>query len=174
MKTQVLFVALLLAVTAPVFAATQQSPKQIVAALYKPYIEATNAEKSGHKSAEKINPTPGALDLIFPNASKALQAAIRKDHECEQREQGICNIDFDIIINAQDWDITKVTLKEDVKNQLPVVEADFLNGTQQKVSYFFVRENDEWKIDDVEAIRYKKNGKIERKYELKKSLEAPL
>jgi Protein of unknown function (DUF3828) len=164
MRILISFAAVLVALsvsTISILAVPQTSPKQIVEALYKPYLADPHAEKSG---------SPGALDLILPYASKSLQSAIHKNEECERREQGICNIDFDIIINAQDWDLSNFTHQKETKNQLPVVRAIFSNGGKNKVSYFFIREQGDWRIDDVEAIRYKHNGAIEYKYKLKKEL----
>ncbi len=60
------FVFAIVASSYPVVAAAQNSPKQIVEALYKPYLADPHAEKTGETSA---------LDLILPYASKSLRSA---------------------------------------------------------------------------------------------------
>ncbi|MBO9666066.1 MAG: hypothetical protein J7501_04575, partial [Bdellovibrio sp.] len=113
---------------------------------------------------------PSALDLILPYASKSLKSAIQKNAECERREQGICAIDFDIIINGQDWNLSRFDLSNGVKNSLPVVSATFYNGGRNKVNYFFVNEKGTWKIDEIEAIHYNADGSVESRFKLKQEL----
>jgi len=163
MRLLILVVCLLLSYTDAALAAVSTSPKQIVETLYKPYLDDPHAQKLGG---------PGALDLILPYASQSLKAAIHRNEECERREQGICYIDFDIIINAQDWNLSNFALHEDTKNSLPIINATFINGGKNKVTYFFVREHDDWKIDEIEAIRYNADGTVENGYKLKQGLNA--
>jgi hypothetical protein len=151
MRNLVFALCLLLTSNATLAASTAASPKQIVQGLYKPYV--TNPDQLGG---------PSALELILPYASKSLKKAILKEEECQRRTQEICTIDFDIIINGQDWDISKLTITEGTKNSLPVVSATFLNfSTKNKVIYSFVREKGVLKIDDVETISYENGSKGE-------------
>ena len=137
------------------------SPKQIVNNLYKPYLADPHAENDH---------TPESLGAIYMDASSGLKQAIDKEKACEQREKGICNIDSDLIINAQDWDLSSFSLKENRQKNHSVVHAKFLNGGQNIVSYIFVQEKGQWKIDDVEAVRFKENGQIDFRYKLKQTL----
>ncbi len=152
---------MLLANSVSILAADETSPRQIVEALYKPYLADLHAKKPTGSSA---------LDLILPYASKSLQTAIQKNQECEQHTHEICNIDFDIIINAQDWDLSNFAIQEESQKSLPIVSAIFSNGEKNKVSYFFVHEENAWKIDDIVAILYKRDGAIDYRYTLKKEL----
>ena len=139
------------------------SPKDIVENLYAPYLADPHAEQTDG---------PSALDAIRSKASKTLKHAIHRNDVCERREQGVCNIDFDIIIDAQDWDISHfaVTDGEDQATGLPVVTARFTNGYPREVRYYFISEEGAWKIDDVQASQHDKRGKITRFYQLKSEL----
>jgi len=163
MRFKILFAALIMSFGTTNQALAQESPKQIVGQLYSSYLADPHAEKPSNV---------GALDLILPYASKGLQTAIHKNEACEKREQGICNIDFDIIINTQDWNLSDFRLIEDTnsKNHSPIIRANFSNGGKNQVSYFFVQEQGDWKIDEVEAIRYKPSGKIDYRFKLKENL----
>lgn len=110
--------------------------------------------------------------MILPYASKPLRSAILRNEECERRSKGICYIDFDVIINGQAWSLSELHLTDetDAKTHGPVVRANFINFNKQRVSYFFVQENKTWKIDDVETEDYKKDGKAEAPFYLKKQL----
>lgn len=125
-------------------AAAADSPRQIVDALYAPYLHAPPSDSVQ---------TPDPLDSIATFASDSLGKAIQKNRACEEREEGICAIDFDILICGQDWDIThfRSTLSGD-KTAKPIVRATFDNmGQPASVSFLFIRESGTWRIDDVIA-----------------------
>ncbi len=140
-----------------------QNPKEIVLELYQSYLKNSRIEPRG---------APEALDLIFPKATISLGQAINREKACGVREQGFCNISADIIIDGHDWNISEFLLSEQIVNSnRRVVSASFLNlGAKTKVIYFFIKEQGEWKIDEVEAIRLKSNGITDHKWALKESL----
>jgi len=135
-----------------------QLPLQIVQELYKPYLDDPHAEKSN---------SPNALSLIEPHASTSLKTDIEKEQNCQKQEAGICDLDFDIIVNAQDWNISNFKLKEvflkpdDSRLTKPAIDATFMNGGKNLVRYVFVQENGTWKISDIETTRFNKGGKVE-------------
>ncbi len=142
------------------FAAGVSSPTQIVQNLYKPYLS-----NSSH--------APSALESILPYASQSLKAAILKNEECELRTHEICSIDFDIIVNGQDWQLSNLSVSGNEKVSAPAIQAKFLNfETKNKVIYYFIRENGNWKINEVEAISYKADGSVDYSVKLKHELNA--
>ena len=122
-------------------ASTADTPRQIVGALYAPYLRSDSPS------------IPSGLELIGANATNSLTKAIKKHDECQQREQGICDFDFDIIVCGQDWQLSQLRLSVANGNSPnPVVRAQFDNmGRPEVVRYFFVREGEKWKIDEVIA-----------------------
>lgn len=139
-------------------AETLSSPQQIVAALYVPYLS--------DPQAEKLSGTPNSLDAIAARASGSLRKAIQKERACERRE-GICHIDFDIIICGQDWDLSDFHLAASQD-----VTVKFRNGDQRAVvRYLFVKEDSAWKIDEVEATCFSgEEGAQPVPFRLKRSL----
>ena len=166
MKKIILYIICIFSLIGMSAFATPNAPKtplEIIQDLYQPYLDDPHAEKTN---------SPDALNLILLNASTSLKLAIEKEQACQKQEEGICGIDFDIIINAQDWDISNFKLKEinlkrdDILKNGPGVDATFVNGGKNLVRYSFVQENGEWKIENVQATRFNKAGKIEHFSEL--------
>lgn len=110
-----------------------------VRALYRPY------EKGG-------DDTPAATDLIRPMASKRLRALLDRDTACS-RKNGVCNLDFDVIVNGQDFKITHVQVSSaNPQGDKAAVLARFDNFDGKfETRYEFVRESGAWRLDDVEA-----------------------
>lgn len=161
MRKSVLFITFIFTLTgyAAIAAPNEtKTPLQIVQQLYQPYLDDPNAEKSD---------SPDALSLIIPHASPSLKTAIEKEQTCQKQEGGLCGVDFDIIVNAQDWSISHFKLKEiflkpdDARTTKPAIDATFINGGKNLVRYSFVEENGQWKIDDIQTTRFNKSGKIE-------------
>lgn len=139
------------------------TPLKMVSDLYAPYLKDPHAESQ--------ESPPNELDAILKQASKNLSLAIHKNDDCERRAKGPCNIDFDIVIDGQDWDLSDLSFEEkELPNEKYVVDANFLNGTRSKVSYLFIRERNRWKIDDVIATRYKADGQVDFVFPLKQKL----
>lgn len=138
------------------------TPMEVVASFYKPYLPDSHVEYQN---------IPESLSTISTYATYALRQAIARNEECERRD-GICNIDADIIINGQDYDLTtNVRLEEsNPAKDRKVIRAHFTSLRPVVVSYVFIKEHTEWKIDDVEAVDYKEDGKIDYRWSLKERL----
>ena len=163
-----LIVAILCATTAYAACSPSKSkaitPSQIITNFYKPYLADPHAKSQN---------TPDALAAISTYATYGLRQAIAKNEACEIREQGICNIDADIIINGQDYDLsTDVRLEEiNPAKDHKIIRAHFTSsGQPNTVNYTFTKEGRAWKIDDVEAVDYNANGTINSSWSLKKRL----
>lgn len=90
--------------------------------------------------------------LIVRRSSKSLAALFRKNDECQKREQGVCAIDWDFVINGQDYQLSDVVIGAPVINgDKATVVATFKNmGGANRNTYYFVREGGAWKVEDVE------------------------
>lgn len=140
------------------------TPMDVVTNFYKPYLPESHIEYQN---------VPDSLSTISTYATYGLKQAIAKNEACEIREQGICNIDADIIINGQDYDLsTDVRLEEtNPAKDRKIIRAHFTSsGQPNTVSYTFTKEGSAWKIDDVEAADYKADGIINSSWSLKKRL----
>jgi len=142
--------------TAPAAGTTPATPHAIVQSLYAPYLADQNPDS--------------AQDSLRPYASKSLRRLIDADDACMKREQGICNIDFDILIAGQDGAPAHLAITDGpAKARGQVVRARFDNGGAVEVRFVFVRQGGAWKIDDVEDLR-PHDDPIRRDIHLKKQL----
>jgi hypothetical protein len=105
---------------------------------------------------EKAQSTPAldgkaTTDLIEKRASKTLAALFRKDAACSKRTQGVCALDFDFVVDGQDYKISKVDVGPTVATgDKATVTVTFRNfDADSRNVYSFVREGGQWKVDDV-------------------------
>lgn len=126
---------------APEAARAITDPAAVVAQLYDPYLV-------------RDGQTPGLLDSApWSNRMRgALEAMITRSNEI-----GEPILNFDPLINAQDWVLSDVTAATEavVEGSHAVVRANFLNGgLREEVIYDLVWEDDRWKVDNVRATEF--------------------
>ncbi len=63
--------------------------------------------------AEKSSALDGqaTTDIIVKRSSKALAALFRKDAACSKRSQGICALDWDFVVDGQDYQLSDVNVE---------------------------------------------------------------
>jgi len=113
---------------------------RLVAGFYAPYLD-----QGGPKP-------PAALDVIATHATPRLRALIATMYACEKREQGVCNLDSDVIIDGQDWDLKAPPVVQARMAGLDemIVSSRFNNdGSNTEVDYQFVYLGGVWLINDV-------------------------
>jgi Protein of unknown function (DUF3828) len=120
-------------------AQTVPEPVQIVRRFYQPYLKDDSA---GGKSA---------LDVIKPHATPELRRLIAKEETCARKQQGICNIEADVLIDGQDWKLSAFQVTAlNVSEDRITVRAAFRNtGRPTIVEFPFVKSGDRWLITDV-------------------------
>jgi len=90
--------------------------------------------------------------VIYPHATSRLKHLIDLMNECETKSQGVCNLNFDVIINVQDWDLKglpKLTAEPLAGGDVDVAAQFSSLGTPLEVDYFFVNSGSGWQIDDL-------------------------
>ncbi len=104
-----------------------------VSAIYKTYTDIAQGDPA----------RPGLPDMY----SKRLQALIDKD----AAEGEVGRLDFDPIVDGQDWEIGGLKMKEVYRSGGEArVRADFANfGEPRNLLFSLVREDGEWRIDDI-------------------------
>jgi hypothetical protein len=109
--------------------------------------------RGSYKRYQSDKQPPYALGLIRPHASKRLAALIDKEERCTARTRELCNLEFDVIVNAQDWELKGVRVESATPSDRRMkVTALFTNiETPQEIVYSFVRETGHWKLDDIES-----------------------
>ena len=85
--------------------------------------------------------------------SPRLRALVDADRKEAKGEEG--RLDFDPIINAQDWKLSalKVTLVSR-NGDSAVVDAEFHNiDTDEHIRFLLVRQQGKWAIDEIQALQ---------------------
>jgi len=97
------------------------------------------------------SPTDPDLRDYYSARLRPLLAA--EDDRIERN--GIGQLDFDIFVDAQDWDITDLDIgAPQIAGQSAVVPVSMLNfGEPRQFRYLFVLEEGAWRIDDIVAVR---------------------
>jgi hypothetical protein len=72
-----------------------------------------------------------------------------KDAECEKREQGVCNLDFDPIYDAQDFEKTTNLQIAAVADQPDLFKVTFTNLGTRTLVYRLTNTPSGWRISDI-------------------------
>ena len=96
---------------------------------------------------------PTDMDIVGARASRSLAALFRRENDCTRRSHEICALDWDFIIDGQDWELAKVKVGAPVvAGDRATVTVSFTNfGTPSVNVYAFVREDGAWRVDDIET-----------------------
>ncbi|TWB46873.1 hypothetical protein FBZ92_14218 [Nitrospirillum viridazoti] len=137
-------------------------PQAIVEALYRPYLADPHAEKDTNIDS---------VAQVRRHATPALTRLLDADRACEKRTQGICALDFDIIIDGQDWDLSGFGLQAETSGDTATVTARFSNLGPRVLAYHFVRTGGRWLIDDLVILK-DDAGAADHPWSLKDTLAA--
>jgi hypothetical protein len=136
-----IFAACLAFAAAPAAAQPQpdQEPLRIVRELYAPYL------------ANRSTPGQGAIDLIRPHATPELQRLIDREKACTRRNQGLCALDYDMLVDGQDWRLSSLQITaQEARPGAMVVRASFRNMGKPKVIEFpFAIMGGRWVMSDL-------------------------
>ena len=81
---------------------------------------------------------------------KELTALFLKNAECEKREQGVCNLDFDPIYDAQDFDKETTNLQiAAVSGEAESFTVTFTNLGTRTLVYRLAKTPSGWRISDI-------------------------
>jgi hypothetical protein len=128
-------ILLLGALTAPVAAQPFDDPVALVEHIYEPYL------------AGEI---PEGQHEFFSSTLEALFEAAA----AETPEGEIGPLDFDPVVNGQDFDISGLRVQQ-VQNDgsAAIVEASFVNlGDRQRILFMLTHGDEGWKISDLQSV----------------------
>ncbi len=91
--------------------------------------------------------------LIEKRASRSLAALFKKNDDCEAEQKGVCALDWDFVVDGQDWELSNVKVGAPVVGgDKATVTVTFTNfRTPCANVYYFVREDGQWKVEDIET-----------------------
>jgi len=99
---------------------------------------------------------PVDTDVIAAHATAHLKMLISQYYACQKKTQDDCGLDFDVIINGQDWDLNappEVSAQLDKANEY-IVSSHFESaGAANDVNFIFVNQGGQWLISDVTQIQ---------------------
>jgi hypothetical protein len=132
------FIALGLALALAVPAAGSQifdTPRALLEYAYAPYATGNFEDDS---------------DVLYTRALKDLFAAA----EANTGEDEVGPVDFDVFVNAQDFELSELAIGEPTpEGQGVTVPVTFKNfGDPQSLRFHLVQEGPGWKIDDIECL----------------------
>ena len=119
--------------------AAGNDPVALVEGLYQPYLHNQNP-----KLLEEAAPLTDELRGLMKQARDL----------SEQRDEPNAVVDFDPIVDAQDWQITdlKVELAEPIEGDHASVRATFKNmGEEVTQTFTLLKQGGGWRIDNIEG-----------------------
>ena len=154
MRPILLALAAFLAMALPALAASYETPKALLEALYSPYAKGDDFDWSTWDESQF--------------RSKHLNELYDKDAKEANGDTG--RLDFDSYIDGQDYQISDLKIGEPaVEGDSAKVEVTFKNfHTAEDLMFTLVKEADGWKVDDVVS------SNKDFPYSLKAIMEAPL
>jgi len=101
--------------------------------------------------------TQATFALVAKRASKSLAALFAKNDACEARQQGVCALDWDFVVDGQDFQLSRLKIGETaIAGDTATVRVEFSNfGAPCLNIYRFVREDGAWKVEDIDTKRGK-------------------
>ena len=106
-----------------------------------------------HRAERSLSPNnQPSTGLVVKRASKSLAALFERDADCVAEGKGTCALDWDFVIDGQDWKLSNVQVGPAVvTGDKATVTVRFKNFVSCVNVYFFVREDGRWKVDDIET-----------------------
>jgi Protein of unknown function (DUF3828) len=102
------------------------------------------------QNSTDVNKQP-SFELVVKRASKSLAALFKKNSDCEALGKGVCAIDWDFVIDGQDFKLSNIKVGALVAaGDKASVTVTFKNlGASCVNVYSFVREDGQWKVEDI-------------------------
>jgi len=139
------------------FAATPDPKLLPVAKIYQNFAWEALSDDSDLFGRTLANQPVGILSQYFdPTLSKMLA----DDAACQRRTQEFCNLDFDLLFDAQDPRIADLTISAAAPNMVDVRFKDPVTEKETLITYTIAKFGQGWRISDVTYS--KKPGKTLR------------
>jgi hypothetical protein len=117
----------------------ESSPEDFIRSLYR-----------FHQPGRETPDWFGDKQTLSKYFDKELTALFIKDADCARREQGVCNLDFDPIYDAQDFDKETTNLQiAPVAGQPYLFNVTFTNLGTRTLVYRLTNTPSGWRISDI-------------------------
>jgi hypothetical protein len=145
-------------------AAKTDGEAAVVAKLYKDFAWQAVASQADLFGNDLSHQGKATLEKYF---APALADLLVKDATCQARSQGICNLDFDLLFDAQDPRVTDLDVTTTSPGWVSVVYTDPVDEKKTQIDFEVARVGGIWKISDVV---YKRPDKVSLKQILSRKI----
>lgn len=132
--------------TSQAFAASSNAEAALVARLYKDFAWQAFASQSDLFGDDLAHQNKATLDRYF---APALTALLLQDSACEARHKGVCNLDFDLLFDSQDPQVTDLDVETVAPGKVSVVFKNPVNDQKTRIDFKLVPVAGNWKITDI-------------------------
>ena len=113
-------------------------PRLLVACFYLPFVDESFMDED-YKS----------LKLLTAFASRDLKGRLRRESECQIRIGGICSLDYNEFIWAQDFENVRILdTRFDPTRKIVTIQIENFGNTKP-IDYYFVAENGTLRVDNI-------------------------
>jgi hypothetical protein len=145
-------------------AAKAETEAGVVAKLYKDFAWQGIGGQPDLFGEDVAHQSRATLERYF---TPGLAGLLVKDAACQVKEQGICNLDVDLLFDSQDPRVTDLEVSTVSPGRVAVVFKDPVNDEKTKIQFKVTQVAGKWKIAD---IVYTKRGESSLKNVLSRSI----
>jgi len=128
------------------FAGKADGEAVVVAKLYKDFAWQAVASQADLFGDDLSHQNKGTLERYF---TPELADLLVKDAACQVRYQGICNLDFDLLFDSQDPQVTDLDVETTSPGHVSVVYKDPVDARKTRIDFEVARIAGAWKIRDI-------------------------
>jgi hypothetical protein len=150
--------------TSTAVAAKAETEAGVVAKLYKDFAWQGIGGQPDLFGDDVAHQSRATLEKYF---TPRLAELLIKDAACQVKEQGICNLDVDLLFDSQDPRVTDLEVSTVSPGRVAVVFTDPVNDEKTKIEFEVAQVAGKWKIAD---IIYSKRGESSLKNVLSRTI----
>src|SRR5450830_644774 len=135
-----------LLVALPAYPASAQDVRAPVAALYKAFAWQALSDDNKLFGETLVDQPAATLSQYF---DPTLTRLLADDAACQRRTQEICHLDFDILFDSQDPQVTDLTIAIATPNTVEVRFKDPVSDAETLITFTVAKQAQGWRISDV-------------------------
>jgi hypothetical protein len=140
-------VVLFLSVATPeAVAASSPNEAAVVARLYRDYGWQAFANQTELFGEDITHQARATLEKYF---APELAALLMRDVACQRKYQGVCNVESDLLFDAEDPAVTDLEVKRIAPGRVSVEFNDPVTRKTTRIDFQLIQVGGQWKISDV-------------------------
>lgn len=130
----------------PSVATTTETEATPVALLYKDFAWQAFASQADLFGEDIAHQSKGVLEKYF---APELAALLVQDAVCQARSGGICNLDFDLLFNSQDPNVSDLDIATHAPGKVSVEFKNPVNQKKSVIEFVVAKVGGRWRIADA-------------------------